>query len=95
MAVPDFQSWLLPLLRRLSDGGIHRMADLYEQLANELRLSEADKQERLPSGAQQTYMNRIAWARTYLKKAGLLASSTLKCNAFEGLIEHGLGRAES
>ena len=74
MAVPDFQSWLLPLLRRLSDGGVHRMADLYEQLAAELKLSEADKEERLPSGAQQTYMNRIAWARTYLKKAGLVSS---------------------
>lgn len=74
MAVPDFQSWLLPLLRRLSDGGVHRMADLYEQLSNELQLSESDKEERLPSGAQQTYMNRIAWARTYLKKAGLLSS---------------------
>jgi len=74
MAVPDFQSWLLPLLRRLSDGDVHRMADLYEELAAELRLSDADKDERLPSGAQQTFMNRIAWARTYLKKAGLVSA---------------------
>lgn len=72
MAVPDFQSWLLPLLTRLADGEIHRMSDLYEQLAEDLNLSDADRSERLPSGAQQTYMNRIAWARTYLKKAGLV-----------------------
>ncbi|WP_347262539.1 restriction endonuclease [Rudaea sp.] len=74
MAVPDFQSWLLPLLRCLSDGEVHRMSDLYEQLAIELNLSDADREERLPSGAQQTYMNRIAWARTYLKKAGLVSA---------------------
>lgn len=74
MAVPDFQSWLLPLLKRLSDGEVYRMADLYELLSDDLGLSEEDKQERLPSGSQQTYMNRIAWARTYLKKAGLVAS---------------------
>ena len=74
MAVPDFQSWLLPLLKRLADGEVHRMVDLYEQLAGDLGLSDADKQERLPSGSQQTYMNRIAWARTYLKKAELLVS---------------------
>lgn len=74
MAVPDFQSWLLPLLRRVSDGEVHVMSDLYEPLADELQLSEEDKAVRLPSGAQQTYMNRVAWARTYLKKAGLLSS---------------------
>lgn len=74
MSVPDFQTWLLPLLTRVGDGAIHRMADLYEELASELELTDADKEERLPSGAQQTYMNRIAWARTYLKKAGLLSS---------------------
>ena len=50
------------------------MADLYEQLSSELGLSDAEREERLPSGSQQTYMNRIAWARTYLKKAQLLSS---------------------
>jgi len=74
MPVPDFQSWFLPLLKRLSDGELHRMPDLYEQLADDLKLSEADRNEVLPSGKQVTYENRIGWARTYLKKAGLLES---------------------
>lgn len=74
MAVPDFQSWLLPLLKRLADGDVHRMTALYDQLADDLALANSDRQVRLPSGAQPTYVNRIAWARTYLKKAGLIAS---------------------
>ncbi|MEZ5438578.1 MAG: restriction endonuclease [Lysobacteraceae bacterium] len=74
MAVPDFQSWLLPLLKRLADGEIHHMSQLYDDLACDLALTDQDKNERLPSGSQFTYMNRIAWARTYLKKAGLVSS---------------------
>lgn len=74
MAVPSFQSWLLPLLKRLEDGEVHHMGELYEQLADDLDLSDVDREEKLPSGAQLTYYNRIAWARTYLKKAGLVAS---------------------
>lgn len=74
MTVPDFQSWFLPLLRRIGDGEVHEMSALYEQLADDLKLSPDDRAEVLPSGKQFTYRNRIAWARTYLKKAGLLES---------------------
>ncbi len=48
------------------------MADLYEILADQKHLSADDRAELLPSGKQFTYRNRIAWARTYLQKAGLL-----------------------
>ena len=74
MAVPDFQSWFLPLLRRLTDGADHTMSELYEQLADDRGLSTDDRAELLKSGTQFIYRNRIAWARTYLKKAGLLES---------------------
>ncbi len=74
MAVPDFQSWFLPLLKRVADGESHRLSDLYEELAQDLDLSDEDRAEELPSGKQLTYRNRIGWARTYLKKAGLLES---------------------
>jgi restriction system protein len=50
------------------------MSDLYEELAIELGLSEEDRNEGLSSGKQLKYKNRIGWARTYLKKAGLLES---------------------
>lgn len=74
MAVPDFQTWFSPLLEQVADGEDHRLSDLYEQLADQLNLSEQDRRERLPSGKQLTYRNRIGWARTYLKKAGLVDS---------------------
>lgn len=74
MAVPKYDWWYLPLLRLLGDGQVHRMADVYEQLAKAAGLSEADLAEMLPSGTSPTYTNRIGWARTFLKKAGLVAS---------------------
>jgi restriction system protein len=74
MAVPNFQIWFMPLLRRLDDGAVHEMTTLFDQLADDLQLTPEDRAEVLPSGKQFTYRNRIAWARTYLKKAGLLDS---------------------
>ena len=72
MAVPDFQFFMLPLLRELADGQEHKLQDLYVVLAKKANLSEEDKDEFLPSGKQRVFHNRIGWARTYLKKAGLL-----------------------
>lgn len=72
MAVPDFQSWFLPLLKRLADGEDHGMSELYQVLADDMRLSSDDRAQLLKSGAQLVFENRIGWARTYLKKAGLI-----------------------
>ncbi len=60
------------MLRRLLDGKDHRMAELYDALADDLRLTDADRSEMLASGMQPIYKNRISWARTFLKKAGLV-----------------------
>jgi restriction system protein len=70
--VPDFQSFFRPLLEVIQDGKHYSTTDLYQLLARHFDLSEKAKAEVLPSGKQRTYMNRIAWAKTYLKKAGLL-----------------------
>jgi restriction system protein len=72
MAVPDFQSFMLPLLSQLADGQEHKLQDLYVLLAADANLTDDDKNELLPSGKQRVFHNRIGWARTYLKKAGLL-----------------------
>jgi restriction system protein len=74
MAVPPFQAWFLPLLKRLGDGQVHRASDLFPVLADDLGLSEEDRLQRLASGRQRVYENRIHWARAYFKAAGLLAS---------------------
>ena len=75
MAVPDFQSFFLPFLQLLSDGKEHSIRDAYHILANQLELSESDRQQVLPSGQMKTYVNRIGWTRTHLKKAGLIDAS--------------------
>jgi restriction system protein len=46
-----------------------------ETLADELGLSDQERRELLPSGRQATFDNRVGWARTYMKKAGLLDST--------------------
>lgn len=74
MAIPDYQTCMLPLLRHLADGQEHSLRDAEEALAAHFRLSAAERAELLPSGQQGIFKNRIGWARTYLKKAALLAS---------------------
>jgi restriction system protein len=74
VAVPDFQSLMLPLLRVAADGEEHSLAETRPLLAAELKLSEADQDELLPSGRQTRFANRVAWAKVYLQQAGLLLS---------------------
>lgn len=76
MAVPDYQSMMLPLLRFASEKkGEISIGEAIEPLAVRMKLTEADLKEMLPSGIQATFVNRIGWAATYMKKAGLLAPS--------------------
>jgi restriction system protein len=75
MAIPDFQSLILPLLQLLSDGQEHTSAEVMDHLATSFRLSDAERRELLPSGTQARFTNRIAWAKAHLKKALLLEST--------------------
>jgi restriction system protein len=72
--IPDYQTVMLPLLKQTSDGKEHPLQDLIESLAVQFRLTESERRELLPSGRQFIFNNRVGWARTYLKKAGLLSS---------------------
>lgn len=72
MTVPDYQTFMLPFLKILGDRNEHTLQEMYIKLADYFSLTDADKKEYLPSGKQLKYKNRIGWARTYLKKAGLL-----------------------
>ena len=70
--VPDYQSIMLPLLRIVSDKQEHIFRDIIEKLAGQFKLTDNDRKELLPSGQQPIFDNRVGWAKTYLKKAGLL-----------------------
>ncbi len=71
MAVPDFQSVMLPLLAYLARNNECTMSELGGGLAKDLGLTEADLSERLSKGGN-VFQNRVGWARTYLGKAGLI-----------------------
>lgn len=75
MPIPDYQSIMLPLLKFASDKKEHSIREAIEYLANVFKLNEQERKELLPSGQQYVFDNRVGWARTYLKKAGLLEST--------------------
>jgi len=66
---------MLPLLAFTADGEEHKLKDAVERLSEQLHLSDVDRAEMLPSGSQTLIHNRIAWASTYMRKAGLLEST--------------------
>ncbi|MDO9510131.1 MAG: restriction endonuclease [Bacteroidales bacterium] len=72
--IPDYQSLMLPLLKLVSNGQEHKYRDLIESLAIEFQVTDEERKELLASGNQAIFDNRVGWAKTYLKKAGLLDS---------------------
>jgi restriction system protein len=73
MAIPDYQTLMLPVLQ-LGSEGEQRVADVVDLLADRLGLTDAERQKLLPSGRQRVLHNRIHWAKFYLTKAGFLSS---------------------
>lgn len=72
MAIPQFKYFILPLLHHLSDDKEHTMKEVEEALAAKFNLSESQLSELTPSGRMTIFSNRVGWAKTYLKKAGLI-----------------------
>lgn len=72
MAVPKFFDFFEAFLHAVEDGEIHTAKEVREVIASSMNLSPADRAEMLPSGKQSTFDNRVAWARTYLDRAGLV-----------------------
>lgn len=75
MAIPDFQTLMLPTLKALGDGNEHAFKDVVEVLAVEFKLTQEELSEMLPSRRARTFYNRVAWAKFYLKKAGLVSQA--------------------
>lgn len=74
MSVPKYYEMHKPILECLSDGQEHTMKELKGYIIKYFQLTQADISALLPSGTQTYLVNRIGWAKTYLKKAGLLES---------------------
>ena len=75
MAIPVFQQIMLPLLKLLEDKQEHSLRQIIDSLINQFSVTQEEQHELLPSGKQAIFDNRVGWARTYLKKAGLIEST--------------------
>ncbi len=74
MAVPDFQSMMLPLLEAIADGAEHSNSAAFDSVAKQMNIAAEDLQLMHSGGEQTVFYNRVAWGKTYLKKGGLLKS---------------------
>ena len=75
MAVPKYNEFFPAFLTCLEDGNVHSLQEIREYCMNALELSDTDRNEQLPSG-RNLVRDRVGWARTHLKKAGLIGSPT-------------------
>ncbi|MCF7953932.1 MAG: winged helix-turn-helix domain-containing protein, partial [Spirochaetales bacterium] len=65
MSLPNYQQFLYPVLKIVKEGKGCSLKETYEPIADQLGISQEERQELLPSGRQQIYKNRIGWAKTY------------------------------
>ncbi len=72
MACPDFQRFMLPILDVLAKGGERKISEIRDLVAAHMKLSEADRAERVASGRKFAYVDRCNWACSYLRQAGLV-----------------------
>lgn len=75
MTIPDYQTIMLPMLNFYGDDNEHHIQDAIKHISDLFKLTKEEREKRLPSGKQQVIDNRVGWARTYLKKAGLLKTT--------------------
>jgi restriction system protein len=74
VAIPDFQTIMLPLLEHLADGAVKSNRESIDDLSKHFQLTDEEATVLLPSGQQSVFTNRVAWAKAHLKKAGFLES---------------------
>lgn len=75
MTIPDYQSLMLPILNLAADEKEHSLQEATQTLAKQFDLTEIELAELLPSGRKTRFYDRVGWAVTYLRKAGLLTAS--------------------
>lgn len=71
MPIPDYQTLMLPVLQKSAQGEV-KISQVISEITDEYELTDDEKAELLPSGKQTIIANRVHWAKTYLKQAGLV-----------------------
>ena len=70
-SMPNWEEFISPTLRAMSDGKIRSRREIYPAVADEAGLSDGQKSATLASG-QEVYANRIGWGLSLLAKTGAL-----------------------
>ncbi|HWO02229.1 MAG TPA: winged helix-turn-helix domain-containing protein, partial [Blastocatellia bacterium] len=73
MPIPDFQTIMLPLMRDLA-GGERSGQESLDALASHFGVTPEEIAIRIPSGRAPKFANRIGWAKSHLKMAGVIES---------------------
>jgi hypothetical protein len=71
MSITDYQTIMLPLLKYSSDDKEHSFQDEIMHISDYFKLTDNERNALLSSATQEIINNRVGWAKTYLKKAGL------------------------
>ena len=71
--IPTYQELMNPVLEAARSGP-RKISDVVNEISDSLNLSDTDREARLPSGKQTVIANRVHWARSYLKQAGLVSN---------------------
>lgn len=74
MALPTYEDVMLPVLKILAGSGPRHRRELAAAVADTLQLSEAERQQTLPSGKATAILSRVGWALAYLKQARVVES---------------------
>jgi hypothetical protein len=83
MPIPSFDQLLRPALDLAAAGDLTR-ASLTAEMAQQFRLTEAEREQRITSGAR-VIANRSGWAMTFLTKGGLIEKVAPKTYRATGL----------
>ncbi|MCZ6477160.1 MAG: restriction endonuclease [Gemmatimonadetes bacterium] len=71
MTIPDYQTAMRPALECLADGQAHSAASVRDHVAGVFDTTDEERRELVPSGKKGLFADRVSWALTYMKKAGL------------------------
>ena len=72
MALPDFQSFFYPFLKLSVDSNEHSLKEVRKYMSEYFSLLDEDRAEKVPSGTQTKFDNRIYWTKSYFIKAMLI-----------------------
>jgi len=75
MGLPNFQSFFFPFLKFSYQNEEISLEDVRGFLTEYFSLTEMDKSERVPSGVQTKFDNRIYWTKSYFSKAKLIKNT--------------------